>query len=366
MAETAVAYAIRTVNRRTADLRHFFSAFLADESAAIDLIAALGWRPTSAAVQELRQELYERIATTPEEAEAMSAWRQILKITEKITEENPSSPIEPHPYEISGFASDQVETQIDVGDPLDLMSEVKAFANLICLEEAEPPLSIGLFGGWGSGKSTFMQLLENEIELLAGRVRRAGSKTVARNLFVRNVVQVRFNAWHFADANLWASLTAEFFDQLRAGGYARSGKAIHTQLVEKVNAHVHALASEATNSRRALLESEDDLREAQKTRDRLVADIESDPNRMLRQTIIDEVTKSYEKHKTDLYELGRKANLDNSAKDISDFLEISKEIRSMYGQIRLIVNYISARFANVAYCGWNHGDYRRHVVDDLQ
>ncbi len=32
-------------------------------------------------------------------------------------------------------------------------------------------------------------------------------------------MQIKFNAWHYADANLWASITAEFFDQLRAGGY---------------------------------------------------------------------------------------------------------------------------------------------------
>ena len=37
--------------------------------------------------------------------------------------------------------------------------------------------------------------------------------------FVERVVQIKFNAWHYADANLWASITAEFFDQLRAGGY---------------------------------------------------------------------------------------------------------------------------------------------------
>ncbi|WP_165922019.1 P-loop NTPase fold protein [Rhizobium azibense] len=61
---------------------------------------------------------------------------------------------------------------------------MKAFARLICLEEAEPPLSIGVFGGWGSGKSTFMQLLNRRLpDWQKGRSRRAG--TSQRRLKVR-------------------------------------------------------------------------------------------------------------------------------------------------------------------------------------
>src|SRR5262249_12885651 len=161
---------------------------------------------------------------------------------------------------------------------------------LICLKEAEPPLSIGLFGGWGSGKSTFMQLLEQEIDALTSRVREAAKAAAAPKhnaAFVGNVVQVRFNAWHFADANLWASLTAGFSDQWRAGGYARSGKAIHTRLVERVNAHVHALTSDAVNARQALAASEATLRTKQKERDRAVAEVESASGRALKQTVVD-------------------------------------------------------------------------------
>src|SRR5713101_3272190 len=72
--------------------------------------------------------------------------------------------------------------------------------------------------------------------------------------FISRVVQIRFNAWHFGDANLWASLTAEFFDQLRSGGFARQGAEIHSRLVERVNAYVHSLslALAASKPRRAV------------------------------------------------------------------------------------------------------------------
>jgi hypothetical protein len=77
------------------------------------------------------------------------------------------------------------------------------FASLIADRETPLPVSIGLFGEWGSGKSTFMGLLRGEIEALCGQPGRVG-----------DVVQIGFNAWHYADANLWASLGDEIFRKL--------------------------------------------------------------------------------------------------------------------------------------------------------
>jgi hypothetical protein len=254
--------------------------------------------------------------------------------------------------ELPGFASDRVEAGTVNGDPLDLLSDVRAFARLICLEEAQPPLSIGLFGGWGAGKSTFMQLLEREIDGLTGKTRRAAKapSTPASEAagqtgpyFIRNVVQVRFNAWQFADANLWASLTAEFFDQLRAGGFARSGRAIHTRLVERVNAHVHTLTSEAATTREALASSEAALRSAQKVRDKAVADAESASGQAFRQTVVDAVTRSLDAHKNDLEEMGRLTHQDDPAKDIEAFLQLAKQLQSSRGQLHALFDFIRRR-----------------------
>ncbi|TCU33138.1 hypothetical protein EV129_117135 [Rhizobium azibense] len=108
--------------------------------------------------------------------------------------------------------------------------------------------------------------------------------------FISNVVQIRFNAWHFADASLWASLTAEFFDQLRAGGFEGSGKAIHRRLVERVNDHVHTLSFEAATARQALAECEKALQEKQKALDAAVANATSEKSRLNGQTLADAVT----------------------------------------------------------------------------
>jgi hypothetical protein len=75
------------------------------------------------------------------------------------------------------------------------------------------PISIGLFGEWGTGKSYFMGLMQQEIQRLARR-----SREERGDVHCKHVVQVRFNAWHYAEANLWASLAAEIFLQLATAG----------------------------------------------------------------------------------------------------------------------------------------------------
>ena len=71
------------------------------------------------------------------------------------------------------------------------------------------PVSIGLFGEWGSGKSYFMELVKQRVDQL--RTDPAGTAT-----YCSQIVQISFNAWNYADTNLWASLASEFFTQLGA------------------------------------------------------------------------------------------------------------------------------------------------------
>jgi hypothetical protein len=90
-------------------------------------------------------------------------------------------------------------------DSLNLGVDVTMFAALIADATTPMPLSIGLFGEWGSGKSYFMGLLRNRIAELAAS---------PDPRYHREIVQIGFNAWHYADSNLWASLGDEIFEQL--------------------------------------------------------------------------------------------------------------------------------------------------------
>jgi hypothetical protein len=97
---------------------------------------------------------------------------------------------------------DHGETQ----DQLEFENDIISLASIVSLKKINPPIAIGLFGNWGSGKSFFMEKLDSQI--------RAISKS-KDELYVENVVQVKFNSWHYSDANLWASLITEIFDSLK-------------------------------------------------------------------------------------------------------------------------------------------------------
>ena len=99
-----------------------------------------------------------------------------------------------------------------LNDQLNVQVYATMLATLIARRSTADSLSIGLFGEWGSGKTTFMELIQREVEQLTDRAR-AGERDGGTD-YVTDIVPIWFNAWHYADANLWASLAAELFDQL--------------------------------------------------------------------------------------------------------------------------------------------------------
>ncbi|MGW5350971.1 P-loop NTPase fold protein [Streptomyces sp. NPDC004031] len=94
---------------------------------------------------------------------------------------------------------------LEEGDDLARTDEARALAELITARSARPPLAVGLFGDWGEGKSHFLRLLQHQVDAVA---------TTDNPLAYRWVRQIRFNAWHYAETALWASLVAELFAQL--------------------------------------------------------------------------------------------------------------------------------------------------------
>ena len=79
-----------------------------------------------------------------------------------------------------------------------------ALASIVLKPETAPPLVVGIYGPWGSGKSTFLRLVERQL------TDRAGSAPT-------RLITVRYNAWEYADApKLWAGLVAQIAKQLDA------------------------------------------------------------------------------------------------------------------------------------------------------
>ncbi|MDO9562892.1 MAG: P-loop NTPase fold protein, partial [Bradyrhizobium sp.] len=107
----------------------------------------------------------------------------------------------------------------------------------------------------GSGKSTLIEMVRQEIE-----VRTAANESEAK---APKVVQIKFDAWSHADAeNLWASLTAELFDQLadaldgrKPDGKLRAG--LMTEIAKRLrkDAEVFPLAADTLKIQRDVVQN---------------------------------------------------------------------------------------------------------------
>jgi KAP family P-loop domain len=111
-------------------------------------------------------------------------------------------------YQIAGYASDSVGEQ---PDELGIAQDVHTLTAIMVAREVSPPLAIGLFGPWGSGKSFFMREMRRRVRELAAR-----PSTGASSTYCTQVVQIEFNAWHYVDTNLWASLVTFILQRLAA------------------------------------------------------------------------------------------------------------------------------------------------------
>ena len=100
----------------------------------------------------------------------------------------------------------------DLAEGVDLLSidqPVNALCSVIAAGDAKPPLSIALFGEWGAGKTFFIGKMQHRIAALA-----IASAKAEESAYCSSIRQIVFNAWHYADANLWASLANRVFEGL--------------------------------------------------------------------------------------------------------------------------------------------------------
>ena len=104
-------------------------------------------------------------------------------------------------------------------DLLGIAEEVNALADTLLLREVRPPLAVGIMGGWGSGKSFVMHLIQKRMAEIRSRGMSKTSDHGAQDEtipspFVGHVYQINFNAWTYAKSNLWASLMQTIFFEL--------------------------------------------------------------------------------------------------------------------------------------------------------
>jgi hypothetical protein len=92
------------------------------------------------------------------------------------------------------------------GDLLGFTRDAEAFARVITSEaDVENPFTIGVFGPWGSGKTFFLNCLQEAV------LRYTGSND---DRVLLHIVQINFNAWQYVEADLPTSLVTAILDGL--------------------------------------------------------------------------------------------------------------------------------------------------------
>jgi hypothetical protein len=115
---------------------------------------------------------------------------------------------------IAGLDVDMVDEGTELTDELHVVDDVVTLCDMLAARGSVPPISVGLFGRWGSGKSYFMALMRRRIDEL-GRAAATARKEGRPTSYCSEVVQVTFNAWHYMDADdLWATLAVHLFNAI--------------------------------------------------------------------------------------------------------------------------------------------------------
>ncbi len=100
-------------------------------------------------------------------------------------------------------------------DRLGVKPEAYALAEAIASKELEPPLVVGVLGGWGSGKSFVLKLIVERLhEIRSHPLKQEGAKEGFPFAFVGHPYVIKFDAWTYAKSNLWASLMQTVFCEL--------------------------------------------------------------------------------------------------------------------------------------------------------
>ena len=109
---------------------------------------------------------------------------------------------------------------VQADDLLNLKDEVDALADMLLMRDLEPPMTVGILGGWGGGKSYIMHLMQIAMTHVRSRKVEAvetwnpDPNSEKLSPYVGHIYQIKFDAWTFAKSNLWASLMHTIFFEL--------------------------------------------------------------------------------------------------------------------------------------------------------
>jgi KAP family P-loop domain len=96
---------------------------------------------------------------SPEDGKPHAAGRMLQQMLDR---ELPRRPVD-----VPTYCADRAAAGDDL---IGIRREVDAFAYLLASKAQRPPLAVGLFGDWGSGKSFFMHAVRGRIDMIQAQI----------------------------------------------------------------------------------------------------------------------------------------------------------------------------------------------------
>ncbi len=222
-------------------------------------------------------------------------------------------------------------------DQLGIADEVKAFSAVVSSKDLEPPLCLGIFGDWGTGKTFFLAKMQERIELLS-----KASLKAAQNgqscAFCSHVAQITFNAWHYVDANLWASLACRIFEGLDdcITRLAKKAEADPEETKAQLFRELSTAREQRDRAKRDKDSAEEELKKAesalaglQKDREQKSVDLQQ-----LKEATVQQALDNSPEIKKNLEEAAGQLGLTHLADNVADLQRTLQDLRTLQGQFK--------------------------------
>jgi len=176
-------------------LRHVIAVALVQGS------GPLGPETLDRDVEEIRTGFLDQLADDAP-SEVVALWRRFFAGTATVP---------PAGRVVAPLDVDMVNDMTRLSDELQVAHEVDTLCNVLAARGTVPPMAVGLFGRWGSGKSYFMALMRRQVDQVCAAAK-AAKDGGEQTSYCTDIVQVTFNAWHYMDTDdLWATIAVELF-----------------------------------------------------------------------------------------------------------------------------------------------------------